>query len=87
MRRTNILTPTSNPNNINNKKLKIHQLGSKISSFSENFSGDLPPWATELLSIMLSMMELCKDVLSISAEQQETSVGGGQQQQILTSSN
>ena len=78
MKRTNILTPTSTPNNINNKKLKIHQPGSKISSFSENFSGDLPPWVTELLSIVHSMMELCKDVLSISAEQQETSVGEGQ---------
>jgi len=56
--------------NINNKKLKLHQLNKKLSNFSEQFSNDMPPWAAAMLEIVNSVMDLCKDILTNEPEQQ-----------------
>ncbi|CAK5077573.1 unnamed protein product [Meloidogyne enterolobii] len=68
---TSMSTPLTT-SNINNKKLKLHQLNKKLSNFSEQFSNDMPPWASAMLEIVNSVMELCKDILTNEPEQQTT---------------
>lgn len=82
----NLCYTLSNSNNGINKRrmIDIGQIDQQFSQFQEKHEEQMPAWATDMLKMMRSMLDLCKDMLNTAKQQQQHEQHQQQQSSIQT---